>query len=140
MTTILNDTRNPMDSLAPMSSDAWVAKMVQFGGAIILIFSLLNVVEFSGSGWSWASGCAWLSVVLTVSGLSLTFTRWFTGNWRPIVFSIVTALTVSDAMLAAFGHQESKLFVFSLLLMMVGTGSILPWSTRYQLSFNLVCL
>jgi PAS domain S-box-containing protein len=140
LTTSLRDATEAIDSPTPIVRDAWITRLVQFGTLLILIFSVFNVVEFYGPRWSWALGCAWLSVVLSVCCLSLTFTRWFNRNWRPVVFVFVTVLTASDAVLAAFGHQESKLFVFSLVLMMVGTGSILPWSTRYQISFNLTCL
>jgi PAS domain S-box-containing protein len=140
LTTSLRDATEAIDSRTTIVRNAWVTRLVQFGTLLIMIFSTFNVVEFYGPRWSWALGCAWLSVVLSVGCLSLTFTRWFNRNWRPVVFLFVSALTASDAVLAAFGHQESKLFVFSLVLMMVGTGSILPWSTRYQISFNLMCL
>ena len=140
MLATLGDTTNEMDGRATLMRDAWVIRMVQFGAVPILIFSILNVVEFYGPRWSWALGSAWLSVLLSVICISLTFTRWFTRHWRATVLFFLVALTASDAMLAALGHQESKLFVFSVVLMMVGTGSILPWSTRYQVSFNLLCL
>jgi PAS domain S-box-containing protein len=140
ITAIFSDSSNAIESRATRMSEGWAARMVQFGTVLILAFSLLNVVECSSPRWTWGLGCAWLSVLLSVVCLSLTFTRWFTRNWRPLMFFVVAAITISHTLLALFGHQDSRLFVFALLLLMVGTGSILPWPTRYQVAFNLLCL
>jgi PAS domain S-box-containing protein len=112
---------------------------VRFGTLPVLIISLLNIVEFYGPRWSWPLGCAWFNCLLSVSCLSLTFTRWFSRNWLPVVGFLLTALIASKTVLGISGQEPMLLFV-SLILLMVGTGSILPWPTRVQVSFNLVCL
>ena len=132
------DTSNAIEA-SPMMRDAWVARMNQFGAVLILLVSLINVVQFHGPHWSWGLGCAWFNCFLSVTCLSLTFTRWFVRNWRPAVFFLLTALIVSNTVIGTIGQAPMLLFL-SLILLIAGTGSILPWSSGYQISFNAVCL
>ena len=142
LTASLKDQTTAADSRASTLRHEWVARMVRFGATPILIAALLNIVEFhhsTGWRWSWALGCASFNCLVAVSTLSLTLTRWFTRNWRPAAFFILSALLVSNTVLGTFGQQPTLLFV-SLILLMVGSGSILPWSRRVQLTFILMCL
>ena len=50
---------------------------------------------------------------------------------------LLTALVASDTVLGTLGHEPMLLFL-SLILLMVGAASVLPWSTRVQVLFNLV--
>jgi len=131
-----------MDSRASMMRAAWVARMVQLGTLPILLISIVNIVEFypkNGTGWSWALGCAALNFFLCVTCLSLSFTRWFTRNWLSVVCFLLTALVASKTVLGISARDPMLLFVSSILLM-AGTGSILPWPVRVQVYFDLMCL
>ena len=142
LTASLRDTTPTTDSRASMKRDAWVVRMVRFGAAPILVAALLNIFQFhrsSGLFWSWALGCAWFNGLLGSGALALSFAKRFTRKWRPVTFLILTALVASDTVLGTVGHQPKLLFI-SLLLLMFGTGSILPWSIRVQICFNLLCL
>ena len=108
LTASLKDQTTAVDSRASTLRHEWVARMVRFGATPILIAALLNVFEFhqsTGWRWSWELGCAWFNCLLAVSTLSLTFTRWFTRNWRPAAFFIVSALLASNTVLGTLGQQ-----------------------------------
>jgi two-component system sensor histidine kinase/response regulator len=125
-----------------MRRDAWVLRMIRFGAAPVLIAALLNIFQFhykSGLLWSWALGCAWFNALLGSTTLALSFAKWFTRRWRPITFFILSSLVASDTVLGTLGHEPKLLFI-SLLLLIVGTGSILPWPIRVQIGFSLLCL
>ncbi len=116
--------------------------MIQFGAIPITIAALLNILEFYSAGaphWSWALRCALFNSFLGVTALCLTSTRWFTRHWRPMTFLILSALIASDTVLGTLGQQAIMLYS-SLMLLMLGTGALLPWPKRVQLCFNLVCL
>ncbi len=122
--------------------DGLVVRMVRFGATPILVAALLNVFQFhekTGLYWSWALGCAWFNAFLGSSTLALSFVEGFTKKWRPVMFVVLLGLIGSDTVLGTIGHEPKLLFI-SLILLMVGTGSILPWSIRVQISFNLLCL
>ena len=142
LTASLRDTDRPMDSRASMRRDAWVVRMVRFGAAPVLVAALLNVFQFhekTGLYWSWALGCAWFNAFLGVSILTSSFVKGFAKKWRPVMFVVLLGLIGSDTVLGTIGHEPKLLFI-SLILLMVGTGSILPWSIRVQIGFNLLCL
>ena len=116
--------------------------MVRFGAVPIVVAALLNIFQFlrsTGLVWSWALGCAYFNFVLGGTALALSYAKGFIGKWQPLTFFILAALVVSDTVLGTLGHEPKLLFI-SLLLLMVGTGSLLPWSIRVQSYFNLVCL
>ncbi len=142
LTASLRDTDRAMDSRASVRRDAWVVRMVRFGAAPVLVAALLNVFQFhekTGLYWSWALGCAWFNAFLGGSTLAVSFVEGFTKKWRPVMFVVLLSLIGSDTVLGTIGHEPKLLFI-SLILLMVGTGSILPWSIRMQISFNLLCL
>ncbi len=142
LTASLRDTTAAVDARTAARRDAFVVRMVRFGAAPILVAALLNIVQFHRSGqlfWSWALGCACFNGLLGASTVALTFTSRFARKWRPVTFLAVSALVASDTVLGTVGHEPKLLFI-SLILLMVGTGSLLPWSIRLQLSFNLLCL
>src|SRR5579871_2556338 len=142
LTASLRDTTSVVDARTAARRDAFVVRMVRFGAAPILIAALLNIVQFHRSGqlfWSWMLGCACFNGFLGAGTVALTFTRRFVRKWRPVTFLAVSALVASDTVLGTVGHEPKLLFI-SLILLMVGTGSLLPWSIRLQLSFNLLCL
>ncbi len=142
LTASLRDTPDATDSRASMMRAAWVARMVQLGTLPILLISIVNIVEFypkNGARWSWALGCALVNFFLSFTCLSLSFTRWFSRNWLPVVCFLLTALIASKTVLGITSRDPMLLFVSSILLM-AGTGSMLPWPTRVQVYFDLMCL
>ncbi len=130
------------DSQASTRREAEIARMVRFGAAPILVAALLNIFQFArptGWVWSWALACACFNCLLGASSLALSFVERVIRQWRPFTFLTLTGLVVSDTVLGTLGHQPKLLFI-SLILLMVGTGSLLPWPIRLQTCFDLVCL
>src|SRR5579871_3424894 len=142
LTASLDDRAVAVDSRISTLHDEWVAGMLRFGSAPILVAALLNIFEFyyvRRQRFSWALGCAFFNAFLAGGTLSLTFTGWFNKNWRPTTFLILVALLSSNTVLGTLGGEARLLFISSILLM-VGTGSLLPWPRRFQIYFNLLCL
>jgi PAS domain S-box-containing protein len=138
----LSDTSSASDPRASVRSDAWVVRMVRCGGTAVLVAALLNLFQFhraSGLFWSWALACAWFNFLLANVTFGVTFCKRFTKHWRPVMFLILSALVTSDTVLGTLGGEPKLLFI-SLILLMVGTGSLLPWPIRIQVCFDLVCL
>ena len=142
LTANLRSSIEPGDSSAAAGRDAWPARTVRFGTVPVLIAALLNIFQFhhaTGGYGGWALWCAWFNGALAITTFSLTFMRWFPRHWRPAAFLTIAALVVSDTVLGTLGGQPKLLFI-SLLLLMFGTSSILPWSRRIQVVFNVLCV
>jgi PAS domain S-box-containing protein len=142
LTASLRDRTAAIDSRNSTMGDEWVARMVRFGATPILIAALLNIVEFQGANGSvssWALRCAWFNFFLALTTLSLTFTKRFIRSWQGAAFFILSALLASNTVLGTLGGQPKLLFI-SLILLMVGTGSILPWPRRVQVAFIALCV
>ena len=142
LTASLKDKTTAVDSRVSTMGEEWVARMVRFGALPILIAALLNIVEFHRASLpveSWALRCAWFNCLLAIATLSLTFTKWFIKRWRSAAFVILTALVASNTVLGTLGGQPKLLFI-SLILLMVGTGSILPWPRRVQVTYIALCV
>jgi PAS domain S-box-containing protein len=138
----LRDEGGANDSQAAKLRDRWVAQMVRFGAVPILIATLLMMLhsyDTVGLRWSWGGVCVLFDLGLSVTCLSLTFTKWFTRHWRPLSLLLLTALIVSNTGIDTLGNEPLPVYIM-LLLLMVGTGSILPWPQRYQLILILVSL
>jgi PAS domain S-box-containing protein len=122
--------------------DRWVVKMIQSCSILMIVsttFLLLRLNHTGRLGASWMTLCVSANLAVGVVSIWLTFWPRFVRNWQPISWAMAVILTASEAMLGVLGGEPVLLFI-SLMLNMVGSGSLLPWSTTYQASFNLVCL
>src|SRR5260370_22931724 len=71
--------------------------------------------------------------------LMITFTGSFREYWGSITWIGSALIIVSDGVTGAL-HGETVIFFMSLMLMMMGTCAMLPWSVRWQGAFNVLCI
>ena len=92
-----------------------------------------------GRHLSWMSFSDLINISIAVVALVLSFTRWFARRWQPTVWVMAVAIAITSTLVGTLGNDQNYVLI-ALILMIVGTGSLLPWSSRMQASFNLVCL
>ena len=69
----------------------------------------------------------------------VTFTIIFREHWQLITWISSVLIIASDGVTGAM-HGEIIMFLITVMLMMMGSGAILPWSVRWQGSFNIFCV
>ena len=70
---------------------------------------------------------------------TLTFTMIFRQRWRSIAWIGCALIIAGDGVTGAI-HGEFVMFLVTVMLMMMGSSAILPWSVRWQGSFNILCV
>ncbi len=125
-----------------VASEKQLIAMIQAGCFVIVAWVLLNLGEYylsHGAQLSWTSASMLLGLATGIGCLLLCFSNWFVRNWRPILWVATATLVVNATIVGVVGGEPILLFI-TLMLLMSGTGSLLPWSTWLQGSFSLVCL
>jgi PAS domain S-box-containing protein len=117
--------------------DTWPVRTVRYAAGLIIVSALINLAnqklvtsgiearDVADSLFGLAIGCTMLT---------LSFTPMFRIHWRSIAWAGGALIVVCDAVTAAM-HRELVMFLVTVMLMIVGTGAILPWSVRWQGSF-----
>jgi len=127
-----------MDARAATMRDAWVIRVIRFGTTPIIAACVLLMMQLYvrvGLHWTWGWSGALFNSVISAICLGLTFGTWFTHRWRPIAFTLLSLILASNTVIGTVGGEPMLLYIASMLLVL-GSGSLLPWSTRYQLAFN----
>ncbi|HZC46300.1 MAG TPA: ATP-binding protein, partial [Candidatus Acidoferrum sp.] len=70
---------------------------------------------------------------------SISFTTMFREHWRAITW-VGCALVVLNDGVTGPPRAEIVMYLMTIMLLMMGTGAILPWSVRWQGSFNILCV
>jgi signal transduction histidine kinase len=70
---------------------------------------------------------------------TLTFLVIFRDHWRSITWTACALIVACDGLTGA-RHREIVMFLVTVMLMMLGSSAILPWSVRWQGSFNILCV
>jgi PAS domain S-box-containing protein len=70
---------------------------------------------------------------------TLSFTGIFRVHWKPITWVACALVVASDGVTGAL-HVEIVSFMVTIMLIMMGSGAILPWSVRWQGSLNILCV
>lgn len=71
--------------------------------------------------------------------LYITWTIWFHQHWRAMVFGFCAIIITSATYLSLFSGQTEPLFM-SVILLLVGGGSLMPWNARWQGVLTFLCL
>ena len=70
---------------------------------------------------------------------TLTFLVIFRDHWQSITWIACALIVACDGVTGA-RHGEIVMFLVTVMLMMLGSSAILPWSVRWQGSFNILCV
>jgi hypothetical protein len=71
--------------------------------------------------------------------LSIMWTLWFDRHWRATAFGFCSIVLVAATALSFASGRTEPLFM-SVLLLLVGAGSLVPWDTRWQTALTALCL
>ncbi len=70
-------------------------------------------------------------IALVSGGLSLTYFKWFSRNWRTVAMTFCLILLASR-MLSTFAISEDEPLMLVLFVLALGTAVLVPWGVRWQ--------
>jgi two-component system, sensor histidine kinase and response regulator len=123
-------------------SDESSARMVRAGALAIVIANFINLIEVTvspGATPPWQLACVWALLAVGAVTAALSLTNWFTRHWRPLSWLLGVAV-VACATALGVGAGKMELLYVSLVLMIMGPGTLLPWSPAWQGSFGAICI
>ena len=133
---------NPITSRPTIDIDSRPIRTVRWAAILIILSSSLNFADLKLVTHLPVSpdiANRQFDVVVGCALLMLTFTTSFREYWRSIIWTGSALIIVSDGLTGAM-HGETVIFVMSVMLMMMGTCAMLPWSVRWQGAFNILCI
>jgi hypothetical protein len=71
--------------------------------------------------------------------LSFTWTLFFDYHWRATVFGLCAMILVAATSVGLLTGRTEPLFM-SMMLLMVGAGSLVPWDGRWQAALTALCM
>ena len=83
-------------------------------------------------------GVAFLSIAASAITFAASYAPWFSRWWRAMALATCGISILSMTLFGAVSGRVELVFV-SLLMMIFGTGAILPWSPAWQASISLLC-
>src|SRR5260370_2040955 len=119
----------------PIRTVRWAASMI----IVSSFFSLADLKLVTHLPVSPDIANRQFDVLVGCALLMLTFTGSFREYWRSITWIGSALIILSDGVTGAL-HGETVIFFISLMLMMMGTCAMLPWSVRWQGAFNILCI
>jgi hypothetical protein len=137
-----SDVTNPITTPPTHDIDTRPIRTVRWAATLIIVSSALNFADLKLVTHLPASpdiANRQFDVVVGCALLMLTFTTSFREYWRSIIWTGSALIIVSDGLTGAM-HGETVIFVMSIMLMMMGTCAMLPWSVRWQGAFNILCI
>ncbi|MFZ0889829.1 MAG: ATP-binding protein, partial [Candidatus Binataceae bacterium] len=126
------------------AADAKHVRRLTRGGGVMVILS-------QAAGWWWnvhrsGSGIppqlaisGVLSIIAVSTALALTWSAWFTRNWRTVALGLA-ATVIGDTLVYSLPSSDPESLFVGLMLLSVGAGALLPWGPRWQGAPNLICL
>ncbi len=124
----------------------WLLVMFRVGTLMIALFQaayILQIVYFANIPATIrepaALGIDLLIAALPCLAFALSFSGWFASHWRGVTLALCMALIGHTASANVMRHESVPMFVETLLLL-VGTGALIPWSERWQAGLSVFCL
>jgi len=126
----------------PLANDTWPLRTVRCAAGLIVASALITLanqklvrdsvaaLDLADTLFSFTVGCALFT---------LTFPMIFRERWRSITWIACALIVACDGVTGA-RHGEIVMFLVTVMLMMLGSSAILPWSVRWQGSFNILCV
>ncbi len=129
-------TPSPRDSI----SDVNFPELVRAGAVFIVFFQVLYLLEHLHADPASVARTLALHLVNIALGVGLFFasyTRRLPRYWRQATLLVGAALMVSTTAIGVHSSSVEPLFV-SICVILVGTGTLVPWNGRWQAATSLV--
>ncbi|HXZ87648.1 MAG TPA: response regulator [Candidatus Binataceae bacterium] len=123
-------------------ADSWVTRMIRVGLGLTFAYLLVHAVVSAFVTPNAPRGLYALNgfnLVATGTAMALTWSRWYSRNWREMVFLECSAMALSAVAVSALIGQPTQFFMAAVLLQL-GTAALVPWGSRWQAYFMAVCL
>src|SRR5713226_9392090 len=133
---------DPETRTTTLDIDTSPIRTVRWAASMIIVSSFLNLADLKLVTHLPVSpdiANRQFDIVVGCALLLLTFSGSFREHWRSITWIGSALIIVSDGVTGA-AHGETVIFVMSVMLMMMGTCAMLPWSVRWQGAFNILCI
>jgi two-component system, sensor histidine kinase and response regulator len=79
------------------------------------------------------------TAALPCLGFAISFSGWFASHWRGVTLALCMALIGQTVLVNVMRHENVPVFVVTLLLL-VGTGALVPWGERWQAGLSVFSL
>jgi len=116
--------------------------MIRAGCLLAMAAPSIDLLRFVGSRESYLSLntlCDLINITISTITFVLSFSKWFARHWQPTVWIMAVAITASSTLNSPLG-TASNMALIGLVLLIVGTGSLLPWASRMQASYSAVSI
>jgi hypothetical protein len=121
----------------------WIKQFMRPAFLLIAIFEFacigLGSTIFGKPGYESVLRVEVFNAVAGFVVLSLMWTLWFERHWRATAFGFCSVVLVGATLLSLVTGRTEPLFV-SVLLLLTGAGSLVPWETRWQTALTGLCL
>jgi len=121
----------------------WLKNFMRPAFLLIALFELgcigLSLHLLGQSDWSRILPLEVFNGVAGFVVLSIMWTLWFERHWRAGAFGFCSVVLVSATVLSFATARTEPLFI-SVLLLLIGAGSLIPWDTRWQTALTILCL
>jgi PAS domain S-box-containing protein len=132
-------------AIAAIAADErrWSVTLVTIGACLVLSYQLtytLLALSFTSPSrlvielHLFNVGCACAVLACLVSGRD-----WLLRRWPAIAFAMCAGVTIGSTAITTHSGEVIELYG-ELLVFVVGTGALLPWGPKWQLSFGLIIL
>lgn len=123
-------------------ADRWVTRSIRVGLGFTFAYFLVHAIVSAFLIPNVPGGLYALNafnLAATGTAIALTWSHWYTRNWRELVFLECSAMALSAVAVSALIGQPTQFFMAAVLLQL-GTAALVPWGSRWQASFTAVCL
>jgi len=122
---------------------AWIKRFMRPAFLLIALFELscigLSLSVLGQSDWSRFVPLEIFNAVAGFIVLSIMWTLWFERHWRASAFGFCSVVLLTASVLSFATARTEPLFV-SVMLLLIGAGSLVPWETRWQTALTILCL
>jgi PAS domain S-box-containing protein len=127
---------------AELLRSTWAANFMRPGFLLILLFEVLSIalsLRFLPSVGANQLPFQLFNLLAGFVCLSIIWTLWFDYQWRAGIFAVCAAILVTSTYVGLATGRTEPLFM-SVILLLVGAGSLVPWNTRWQVALTALCL
>ncbi len=117
-----------------------IVRLWRTGAALVVLFELIYAAEHhyaSASKFDATLKLHLINIAIGVLFFLSSFTIAMPRYWRQLALSVCTALLVSTTSICTTSGRVEALFV-SVLVIVVGTGTIAPWDWGWQAAISIV--